>query len=153
MLWPSSFVFVTLFETLHSTSKDPAVKRRKDDQIKFFGIAFAAIFVYQFIPSVIFPSLTSFATLCIISNSSRVMRILGSGYDGFGMMNFSLDWSTIGSTGPLFTPFFAQACFFGGLAASMWIIVPLIYFLNVWDAQSFDSPYVSFSFRISIHQT
>lgn len=38
------------------------------------------------------------------------------------------------------TPFFAQACYFFGLAVNMWIITPLLYFSDFWNARSYDSP-------------
>lgn len=50
--------------------------------------SFLGIFSWQFLPAVIFPTLTSIATLCLINNQSLVMRILGSGYDGFGLLDF-----------------------------------------------------------------
>lgn len=117
MVWPSQLVTVALYETLHGGAKEYQQQTR--DRMRFFLLAFVAIFVWQFLPSVIFPTLTSIATLCIIDNSSWVMRTLGSGYDGFGYLNFvslawnerkktpsssflpaqSLDWSVIGGTG------------------------------------------------------
>lgn len=47
--------------------------------------------------------------------------------------------------GPLYTPFFAQASFFGGFAVSMWFVVPLLYFGDFWSARSFDSPLAAVS--------
>lgn len=73
-----------------------------------FARSFVGIFSWQFLPAVIFPTLTSIAVLCLINNSSLVMRTLGSGYDGFGLLDLSLDWSVVGGTGALYTPFFAQ---------------------------------------------
>ena len=35
----------------------------------------------------------------VCEQSSSVMRVLGSGYTGFGLFSLSLDWSVIGSTG------------------------------------------------------
>lgn len=81
--------------------------------------SFIGIFGWQFLPAVVFPTLTSIAVLCLINNQSLLMRTLGSGYDGLGFLDFSLDWSVIGGTGALYTPFFAQACYFAGLAVNM----------------------------------
>lgn len=33
-----------------------------------------------------------------------------------------------------------KACYFFGLAVNMWIITPLLYFGNFWNARSYDSP-------------
>ncbi|BGP17800.1 hypothetical protein JCM10213_001699 [Rhodosporidiobolus nylandii] len=138
MIWPSQLVTVALYETLHGGAKEEQQQTR--DRMRFFTWSFLGIFGWQFLPAVVFPTLTSIAVLCIINNQSWVMRILGSGYDGFGYLNFSLDWSVIGGTGALYTPFFAQCSYFAGLAFNLWIITPVLYFSNFWKAQSFDSP-------------
>ncbi|GAA5918161.1 hypothetical protein JCM8208_006843, partial [Rhodotorula glutinis] len=143
MVWPSQLVTVALYETLHGGAKE--LQQQTRDRMRFFLIAFVAIFVWQFLPAVAFPTLTSIATLCLIDNRSwmspHILRTLGSGYDGFGFLNFSLDWSVIGGTGALYTPFFAQTSYFAGLALNLWVIFPILYFgFNLWDAQSFDSP-------------
>ncbi|GAA5961932.1 hypothetical protein JCM21900_001152 [Sporobolomyces salmonicolor] len=138
MLWPSQLVTVSLYETLHGSAKEDIAHNA--DRMRFFSYSFLGIFAWQFIPAVVAPTLTSIAVLCIVNNGSSIMRILGSGYDGFGFLNFSLDWSVIGGTGALYTPFFAQASYFAGLAFNMWIVTPALYFSNFWNAQSFDSP-------------
>jgi hypothetical protein len=48
------------------------------------------------------------------------------------MFNFSLDWSTIGSNGPLYTPWWAQLNYFAGLMGMIWVIVPLLLATNFW---------------------
>lgn len=87
---------------------------------------------FQFLPSVFFPTLTSIATLCYINNNSWLLRTLGSGYNGLGMFNFSLDWSTIGSNGPLYTPWWAQLNYFAGLMGMVWVVVPVLLATNFW---------------------
>ncbi|GAA5934611.1 hypothetical protein JCM3775_002003 [Rhodotorula graminis] len=120
MVWPSQLVTVALYVTLHGGAKE--LQQQTRDRMRFFLIAFVAIFVWQFLPA-------------------YILRTLGSGYDGFGFFNFSLDWSVIGGTGALYTPFFAQSSYFAGLALNLWVIFPILYFgFNLWDAQSFDSP-------------
>ena len=75
------------------------------------------------------------------------MRTMGSGYNGAGMFNFSLDWSSIGASGPLYTPFWALGNYFGGLIVMCWIvrvdqpfcliradlkIAPIMFMTNFW---------------------
>jgi hypothetical protein len=48
------------------------------------------------------------------------------------MFNFSLDWSTIGSNGPLYTPWWAQLNYFAGLIGMIWVVVPLLLATNFW---------------------
>lgn len=54
-------------------------------------------------PAVVAPTLTSIAFLCLIDNNSPILRVFGSGYNGLGFLDFSLDWAVVGSTGGLFT--------------------------------------------------
>lgn len=144
MVWPSSLVAVTLYNTLHSVGGDTEDGRKLTrDRMRFFAIVFVAIFFYQFIPSVIAPTLTSISVLCIINNRSAFMRVLGSAYTGAGLMTFSLDWTVIGSSGSLFTPFFSSLNFFLGMTISMWILVPLMWYKNFWNNQSFGDNAVS----------
>ncbi|GAA5824811.1 hypothetical protein JCM5353_006907 [Sporobolomyces roseus] len=138
MLWPSQLVTVSLYQTLHG--KDEEDVKETKQRMRFFSTTFTSIFAWQFIPSVIFPTLTSIAVLCLVNNQSHILRTLGSGYNGFGILDFSLDWSVIGGTGALYTPFFAQCSYFAGLAFNLWIVTPLLYFSNFWNARSFDSP-------------
>lgn len=77
MVWPSTLVIVTLFNTLHGT--EGALTQRR---LRFFTVAFVGGFVWQFFPAVFAPLLTSIAVLCLIDNSSSAMRIFGSGYQG-----------------------------------------------------------------------
>lgn len=122
----------------------------------------SATFCYQFLPGWIAPTLTSVPLLCLASSSFSA-RVLGSGYDGVGFLDFSFDWSAIGQSGPLYTPPWALVCYFAGMAGMLWIVTPLIWcvafslspltarrradletrpcrFADIWDAQSFSSP-------------
>jgi hypothetical protein len=62
------------------------------------------MFAWQCLPALFAPTLTSIALLCLINNTSKTMRVFGSGYRGFGLFCVSLDWSTISATGALYTP-------------------------------------------------
>lgn len=86
MIWPSQLVTVALYETLHGGAKEE--QKRTKDRMKFFSYSFVGIFSWQFLPAVIFPTLTSIAVLCIMNNRNAVMRVLGSGYDGMGFLTF-----------------------------------------------------------------
>ncbi|GAA5933561.1 OPT family oligopeptide transporter [Sporobolomyces koalae] len=138
MLWPSQLVTVSLYQTLHGKDEEEVAESK--ERMRFFSFSFASIFAWQWIPSVVFPTLTSIAVLCLINNQSWVLRTLGSGYNGFGVLDFSLDWSVIGGTGALYTPFFAQCSYFAGLAFNLWLVTPILYFSNFWNARSYDSP-------------
>lgn len=60
---------------------------------------------------------------------------------GFGWLSLSADWSVIGGTGALYTPWSAALNFYAGLFANTYVLTPLLYFSNWWDSLSFhDSP-------------
>jgi len=144
MIWPSALVVVTLYNTLHAVGDDTQESRDFNKaRMKFFTTVFLLIFVYQFLPSVLAPTLTSISIICIINNRSTFMRVLGSAYTGAGLLTVSLDWTVIGSVGSLFTPFFASFNFFAGMALSMWIVVPLMWYCDFWNNRSFGDNAVS----------
>ncbi|CAG8839336.1 4382_t:CDS:2, partial [Racocetra persica] len=98
MIWPSNLVYASMYNTLHGNASETR------DKIRFFATAFTAMFVWQFVPQYMFTWLTSIALLCLIAPYSKIIRQLGSGYHGAGILNFSLDWNSIGQFGPLYSP-------------------------------------------------
>lgn len=145
MYWPSVLVTVQLFTTLYPTPATSSGQSTSQKQLvsKRFGVfllIFIATFIYQFFPMLLFPTLTSVATLCLLNNDSWWMRTLGSGYNGAGMFNFSFDWSSIGTSNPLYTPYWALGNYFGGLIAVCWIVsIPFTPFQNHSADQVVDS--------------
>ena len=125
MYWPSTLVTVQLFTTLYSTTSSTmsrAALLATRDRLKVFTFIFLVTFMYQFLPFLLFPTLTSLSVLCLIDNRSWWMRVLGSGYNGLGILDFSFDWSSVGSSGPLFTPYWALGNYFAGLIGMCWIV-------------------------------
>ncbi|KAG0324724.1 hypothetical protein BGZ99_001502 [Dissophora globulifera] len=133
MIWPATLVNVSLYNTLH----EHKVLTRWFTRMQLFWYAFFAIFIYQWLPRMFMPVLTSMALLCWIKPSSNILRKLGSGYTGLGIGCISLDWSIISGVGPLYTPWWAQCNFFVGLIAMLWIVAPLVYFSDYWSAMSY----------------
>lgn len=131
MIYPSSLVTVSLFNTLHG--QDSALSTSR---MRFFATCFTAVLLYQFLPTVIWPTLSSIAILCLVY-PSRITRVLGSGYHGFGIGNFSLDWNVLGASGPLFQPWWAALNFFSGIVGMMYVVMPMLYALNFWDIQRY----------------
>ncbi|KAG0226051.1 hypothetical protein BGW42_003940 [Actinomortierella wolfii] len=125
MVWPSTLVNVSLYNTLH----EHKVLTRWFTRMQLFWYAFFAVFVYQWLPRFFAPVLTSMALLCWINPNSNVLRKLGSGYTGLGIGCISLDWSIISG--------WAQANFFVGLIVMLWIITPIVYFSDYWSALSY----------------
>ncbi|KAF9961218.1 hypothetical protein BGZ65_011027 [Modicella reniformis] len=100
MVWPATLVNVSLYNTLH----EHKVLTRWFTRMQLFWYAFFIIFLYQWLPKMFMPILSSMALLCWINPSSNVLRKLGSGYTGLGIGSISLDWSIIYGVRPLYTP-------------------------------------------------
>jgi hypothetical protein len=143
MYWPGTLVTVQLFTTLYSSSAaqmSSAARQLTTRRMQVFTVIFSVTLLYQFLPFLLFPTLTSVAVLCLINNQSWWMRTLGGAYSGLGMLDFSFDWSSIGSSGPLYTPYWALGNWFGGLIGMIWVIVPIMLATNFWNAREFPSP-------------
>lgn len=135
MIFPSTLVTTTMFTTLHDQTSIDMRPR-----LRFFTMAFIGIFAYQFLPNLFAPTLSSMALLCFLNPGNSAFKTLSSGYKGFGLPNISLDWNAIGTSGPLYQPWWAALNFYGGLAAAMYVVMPMLYAMDFWDAQSFPSP-------------
>lgn len=133
MIFPGTLVTTSLFHTLHdTTSRDTRVR------LRFFVFVFIAVFLYQFLPALIAPTLSSVAVLCLVNNNNSVFRLLSSGYHGLGFANITFDWNAAGHSGPLFQPWWAALNFYAGLAGMMYIVMPILYWgFDVWNAQAF----------------
>ncbi|KAF9960325.1 hypothetical protein BGZ72_007266 [Mortierella alpina] len=135
MIWPANLVTVALFNTLH---------RREDlargvwTRQKFFAVFSIISFCYYWIPAYIFPVITSLTLLCYIEPSSIVLSQL-TGSRGLGIGVVSLDWNTITAFlgSPLITPWWAQVNIGVGFVLFAWVMVPLAYYMNLWDAKLF----------------
>ncbi|RUS28429.1 hypothetical protein BC938DRAFT_481898 [Jimgerdemannia flammicorona] len=130
-IWPSNLVSVSLYNTLHGN--ESATRK----QFRYFLIAFGAMFVWQFFPTFIAPILSSLAVLCWIGPNNPTLNKLGAAANGLGMLDFSLDWNAISTFGPMYTPFWAQMNYFAGIIFQVWILIPILYFNNVWNAKTF----------------
>ncbi|CAG8758232.1 9793_t:CDS:10 [Dentiscutata erythropus] len=131
MIWPKSLVYAAMYNTLHGNTS------QTNHKFKFFAIAFISMFVWQFVPEYIFPWLASAAILCLIAPNNTTIKTLGSSYRGAGILNFSLDWNAIGQVFPMFTPWWSQVNYYIGVVLVIWVIDPLLYFNNVFDAKKF----------------
>ena len=83
--------------------------------------------------------LTSLSWICWMFPNSIVAQQLGSGLHGLGVGAIGFDWSSIcaylGS--PLASPWFATANVAAGFAIFMYVITPIAYWLNLYNARRF----------------
>ncbi|KFH72326.1 OPT family small oligopeptide transporter [Podila verticillata NRRL 6337] len=135
MIWPATLVQVALMNTLH---KEEDLQPGQWSRFKFFCIAAAGMYCYAWIPSFIFPVIASIAWVCWIDPKNLVLSQVG-GAGGLGVGAISLDWNTIvGFLGsPLIIPWWAQVNIGLGFFLIAWVMVPIAYYTNLWDAQRF----------------
>ncbi|XAR52177.1 hypothetical protein NMG60_11020107 [Bertholletia excelsa] len=136
MWWPGNLVQVSLFRALHEKDKRP---KGGTTRTQFFLIAFICGFAYYIFPGFLFPMLTAFSWVCLINPSSVLVHQLGSGLNGLGLGSLGLDWSTIASYlgSPLASPWFATANIAIGYFVVMYVMTPLTYWFNLYDAKNF----------------
>ncbi|KAI9447706.1 oligopeptide transporter [Lactarius indigo] len=139
-VYPSESVYwgnlptVSIFQALHFDN-DSNRKR-----LRLFWITFAAVFVYEIIPSYIFPLLNGFSIFCLASQhaSPRVQDVFtnifggADGNEGLGLFSMSFDWQYIGSA-YLSLPLIQQANSWIGVFIC-YISIVVIYYSNTWNA-------------------
>ncbi|KAF8264413.1 small oligopeptide transporter [Lactarius quietus] len=154
MIWPSSLVFVALFNTMHSLDTSGAPGLGYISRKRFFAYVFVIYFFYNFLPSYLFTALSSFSWVCWIApNNVKLNQIFGVTH-GMAMGVLTFDWGQITAfTGsPLPTPWWAAANIGVAVVFFSWFLVPILYYTNTWysaflpmvSSQSFDntgSPY------------
>ncbi|KAM0748112.1 peptide transporter MTD1 [Meredithblackwellia eburnea MCA 4105] len=143
IVFPNLVPTVNLFDVLHRDKDVNAQKKR----LRFFWLIFIIIFVWEWIPEFLAPTLTGISIFCLARrNSPWVTRIFGgaNGNEGLGMFALCLDWNYVGSgggsLGALFTPFSTQVSQYAGVALCC-ILFTTMYANNVWNAQNF--PFLS----------
>ncbi|KAI0089664.1 OPT oligopeptide transporter [Irpex rosettiformis] len=138
-IYPQLVPTVQLFDTLHRGQQALLQKKR----MRFFWATLIAIFVWEWFPEYIAPTLTGVSIFCLADRKSPwVTRIFGgaAGNEGLGMFSLCFDWAYVGSgggsIGSLFTPLSTQLSLYGGTAVCI-IAFCACYAKNVWSTQNF----------------
>ncbi|KAJ7534605.1 hypothetical protein O6H91_13G102300 [Diphasiastrum complanatum] len=136
MWWPSNLVQVSFFRALHEKDIRP---KGGLTRMQFFLIALIASFAYYTLPGYLFAMLTSVSWVCWAWPNSVTAQQIGSGLHGLGIGAIGLDWSTISSFlgSPLATPWFAIVNVMVGFCIVLYVITPLTYWGDVYDAKKF----------------
>ncbi|KAL1319820.1 hypothetical protein HN51_064569 [Arachis hypogaea] len=136
MWWPANLVQVSLFRALHE--KEQRTKGGLT-RSQFFIIAFLCSFSYYVFPGYIFQMLTSLSWVCWLFPNNVLAQQLGSGLYGLGIGAIGFDWSTISAYlgSPLASPWFATANVAAGFVFVMYILTPLCYWLNAYNAKTY----------------
>ena len=96
-------------------------------------------FAYYIVPGYLFQSITALSFVCWIWKDSVTAQQIGSGLHGLGVGSFAFDWSTVaGFLGsPLATPGFAIINILFGYIIILYIIIPISYWTNSYNAKHF----------------
>ncbi|KAH7107250.1 OPT oligopeptide transporter [Auriculariales sp. MPI-PUGE-AT-0066] len=134
MIWPANLVSCALFNTLHSTQYKGAGGRGMSRE-KFFLIAFAASAIWYFVPGYLFTALSYFSWVCWIAPNNVPVNQMFGYMSGMGMSLITFDWAQIAYIGsPLVSPWWAEANIGVGFVFFFWILTPILYYTNVWNA-------------------
>lgn len=108
-------------------------------RLQFFILVLISSFAYYLVPNYLFPSITALSFVCWIWKNSVTAHQIGSGLRGLGLGSFALDWSTVaGFLGsPLATPAFAVINIMVGFVIILYIIIPIAYWTNSYEAKKF----------------
>lgn len=121
---------------LHEEEKRP---KGGTTRTQFFLLAFICSFAYYVLPGYLFLTLTSFSWVCWVAPQSVLVQQLGSGSNGLGIGSLGIDWATISAYlgSPLASSWFATANVAAGFFLVMYVMTPLTYWLNVYNAKTF----------------
>lgn len=128
-----------MFGTLRALHEKEQRTKGSLTRSQFFVIAFLCSFAYYVFPGYLFNMLTSLSWICWIFPNNVLAQQLGSGLSGLGIGAIGLDWSSISAYlgSPLASPWFATANVAVGFVFLMYVVTPLSYWFNAYDAKTF----------------
>ena len=129
LYYPGVLPSVALFKSMHGKGEE-----RLNKMLIFFAIVTLVAFAYQWLPSLLWPLLSSIPVLCYLGAGNWKAFVLGSGTYGFGLLDLSLDWNYASFFQRLYTPVWANLNRFTGAILACWILYPIAYFSNTFDA-------------------
>ncbi|KAI0691079.1 OPT oligopeptide transporter [Cerioporus squamosus] len=142
-VYPFLMPQVQLFDAMH---RGKGIFQQRKRRV-FFWAVLVGIFIWEWFPEYIAPTLTGISIICLASrHSAWVTRIFGgaAGNEGLGLFAISLDWNYVGSggsaIGSLFTPLATQLSLYSGVVVCI-LAFCFCYSQNVWHAQNF--PFLS----------
>ena len=157
MVWPGVLIQSALFRILHNVDENDDnfnTSRWKMSRYNFFYTALFFQFLWYWIPGYICPVLSYFSLFCMIYPNNIIISQV-TGVNGLGLGSLELNWNSwvafLGS--PIVVPFWyenylyliikknlfhrAQMNIFVGFVIIVWIITPIAYYSNWWNAKTF----------------
>lgn len=120
-----------MFTSLHKEENKPA-NGWQISRFRFFFYVFLGSVAFYFLPGLLMPALSWFSVVTWFAPRNVVVANLFGVASGLGLFPMTFDWSQIAYIGsPLVVPFWAALNIIGGLVIVMWIMAPIMYYLNV----------------------
>ncbi|KAI0692131.1 OPT oligopeptide transporter [Cerioporus squamosus] len=142
-VYPFLMPQIQLFDAMHRGKGMFLQKKRR----VFFWSVLVGIFVWEWFPEYIAPTLTGISIVCLaVQKNAWVTRVFGgaAGNEGLGMFALCFDWNYVGAgggaIGSLFTPLATQLSLYAGVVVCI-LAFCACYARNVWHAQNF--PFLS----------
>ncbi|KAI0429367.1 OPT family small oligopeptide transporter [Xylaria sp. FL1042] len=128
MMWPGQFSKTSLFNALHDKSKNDEINPNgwKISQYRYFFYVLMGMFVYYWIPGVIWQGLSVFAFITWIRPNNVVLNQLFGGFTGLSLIPITFDWTYVTAylDDPLLAPTHAHVNTLLGLF--LLVIIPTI---------------------------
>ncbi|KAI0966207.1 OPT family small oligopeptide transporter [Xylaria arbuscula] len=128
MMWPTTFSKTSLFNALHDKSKSAEINPNgwKISPYRYFFYVLAGMFVYYWIPGVIWQGLSVFAFVTWTRPNNVVLNQLFGGYTGLSLIPITFDWTYVTAylDDPLLAPTHAHVNTLLGLF--LLVVVPTI---------------------------
>lgn len=140
MLWPQILMSTTILNTLHAETDR---MEKGMTRMHWLLVVSLGAFCYNFLPDLLFQGLSICCWLCWIKPRDIVLNIV-AGAHGMGIFSFSLNWAHISYFGsPLVVPWWSACNMILGFVVIAWVVMPIMYFCNVWDLAYFSFSGVS----------
>ncbi|KKY27075.1 putative sexual differentiation process protein isp4 [Phaeomoniella chlamydospora] len=137
MIWPGTLMSTAMFTAMHRQENKIADGWRIS-RYQFFVVVWACAFVWYFLPGLLIPALSYFNVVTWFAPKNVVVANLFGVTSGLGLFPLTFDWAQIAYIGsPLLTPWWAAANVVGGLVLVMWIVAPVMYYMNVLHSSYF----------------
>lgn len=140
-VWPGSLVTIALNSAFHNDKNTPVPSPFGNiftmSRMKFFGVTFAAMFVYFWFPGYLFTAMSVFSWMSWIAPKNVALNTVTGFNNGLGFNPWpTWDWNTLlfDATDPLMLPFFSTFNKFIGAAISGVVILVMWYTNTYWTA-------------------
>ncbi|KAF9967197.1 hypothetical protein BGZ73_000660, partial [Actinomortierella ambigua] len=139
MVWWTTLSQVVFYHAMHNTDEFRNRKMiRGWSYMKYFWVFCGGMFLYTFIPQFFAPMLIYFDWICWFKpfdyNFWALFSSMAGG--GAGILSLTFDWSAIGGH-RMWLPLSTQLLQYGGNILSYWVIFPIIWLNNIYNAKSF----------------